>query len=92
MCEVFHRHLKAPFLDTTILNMNNAMTVSSEYMETMHKVFVYAEKYRVLQKMKDTAQSTADKLRLEQYQRELKLFLYGHIGSNATEELLEVTH
>lgn len=65
---------------------------STEYMETMHRVFVCAEKYRVLQKMKDGLKSAADKTLLEQYQQELKFFLYGHIGSSATEELLEVTH
>lgn len=62
--------------------------VSKEYMDTMHSIFVCAEKYRQLQKMKAKTQNIPIKSGLEHYQQELKLFLYGQIGSSATAELL----
>lgn len=68
--------------------MMQTLPVSKEYMDTMHSIFVCAETYRQLQKMKARPQNIPIKAGLEQYQQELKLFLYRQIGSSATAELL----
>ena len=68
--------------------MMQTLPVSKEYIDTMHSIFVCAETYRQLQKMKARPQNSPIKAGLEQYQQELKLFLYRQIGSSATAELL----
>ena len=76
------------FLDTTILSMIQTLPISKEYIDTMHNIFVCVEKRQQLQKMEAKPQNIPIKAGLEYYQQELRLFLYGQIGSSTTAELL----